>query len=314
VQVVFTPAATGAISGVLTVSSSTVGVTPVSVSLNGSGQVTGGLGATPSLVSFSTVGVGQTSAAITVTLGNSSGYALNALTFAASGPFATMQNTCAGGVNAGSSCTVSVVFQPVASGAATGTLTIGSVSLSAPLTVALGGTGFDFAVAVSGSSTLTVAAGQTANYTVTITQASGVQGAFTYTCGTLPANALCLFNPTTTTVSSGVTGNVTVQISTGKSGSARMESPGGWKALPMLCGLLLLPLALGRRRKLLLPMVLLLAMAGAMSSCTSSGGGTSGGTGGSGSGSGTPAGTYSIPVTFVSNGVSHAVTVTLTVD
>ncbi|HUV68207.1 MAG TPA: choice-of-anchor D domain-containing protein [Terracidiphilus sp.] len=314
VQIVFTPPATGAIGAVLTVSSSTFGVAPVSVSLNGGMLGASGLNASPSLLNFSTVGVGQTSSAMTVTLTNNTGNSIGALTFAAVGPFAVAQNTCASGLNAAASCTAAVVFQPTATGLANGTLTISSASLSTPLTMALAGTGFDFAVAVSGSSSLTVAAGQTADYMVTITPASGGQGTFTFACGTLPANALCLFNPATTTVSSGVTGNVTVEISTGKSGSARLENPAGWQALPMLCGLLLLPLMLGRRRKLLLPLVLLLATAGAMTSCTSSGLVTSGGTGKSGSGSGTPAGTYSIPVTVTSTGVSHAATVTLTVD
>jgi hypothetical protein len=174
--------------------------------------------------------------------------------------------------------------------------------------------GFDFAAAVSGSSSQTVAAGQTADYAVTINPANGAQGTFAYTCGTLPANALCLFNPATTTVTSGATGNVTVEISTGKSGSARMENPAGWRILPMLCGLLLLPLALGRRRKILLLAVLFAVIAGGISSCTSSGGGTGGGSSGSGSGSATPPGTYTIPVTISSTGISHAVTITLTVD
>jgi hypothetical protein len=83
---------------------------------------------------------------------------------------------------------------------------------------------------------------------------------------------------------------------------------------PMLCGFLLLPLALRRRSRALLLAVLLAVFAGGISSCTSSGGGTGGGTGGSGSGSATPPGTYAIPVTLSSTGVSHAVTVTMTVD
>jgi hypothetical protein len=177
--------------------------------------------------------------------------------------------------------------------------------------------GFDFAAAVSGSSTFTVAAGQTANYTLTINPANGAAGSFTYTCGTLPANALCVFNPTTTTISAGATGNIGVAISTGKAGAARMESPAGWRVIPLTCGLLLLPLAFVRRRKSLLLLVLLAVMASATSSCSSSGGGVGGGTGGGTGGSGgsaTPPGTYSIPVTITSTGLSHVVTVTLTVD
>ena len=55
-QVVFTPAATGAIAATLTVSSSTLGVTPASVSLNGSGQLSGGLGRQSGAAHFSSRG------------------------------------------------------------------------------------------------------------------------------------------------------------------------------------------------------------------------------------------------------------------
>ncbi len=56
VQVIFTPAATGAIAATLTISSSTLGVTAVSVPLNGSSQVSSGLGAQPRAVDLSSVG------------------------------------------------------------------------------------------------------------------------------------------------------------------------------------------------------------------------------------------------------------------
>ena len=78
-QVAFTPAATGAIAATLTVSSSTLGVTPASVSLNGSGQVLGGLGGNPAQLTFPQVGVGQSSAALPITIKNSSSYAIGPL-------------------------------------------------------------------------------------------------------------------------------------------------------------------------------------------------------------------------------------------
>jgi hypothetical protein len=313
VQVIFTPAATGAIAATLTVSSSTAGVAPVSVLLNGAGQLTSGLDSNPAQLSFPTVGVGQSSAAQQVTINNSSSYALGGLTVAISGPFSLSQNTCSGSLAAGANCIASVTFQPAASGA----LTVSSAGVASPATVALSGMGFDFAVAFSGSSSLTVAAGETAEYTVTIDPSNGAAGSFNYTCGTLPANALCVFNPSTTTLSAGVSGNVTVEISTGKAGSAQMERPTDWRVLPMLCGLLLLPLALGRRRRAVFLVLLLAVFVVGVTSCTSSGAGLkggSGGSGGSGGGSAIPPGTYTIPVTFSSTGVSHAVTVTLTVD
>jgi hypothetical protein len=82
----------------------------------------------------------------------------------------------------------------------------------------------------------------------------------------------------------------------------------------MVCGFLVLPLALRRRRKILLLALLLVAIAGGISSCTSSGGGTGGGGGGTGSGNATPAGIYTIPVSVTSTGLCHEVNVTMTVD
>jgi hypothetical protein len=314
-QVVFTPAGTGAISASLSVSSSTLGATPVSIALNGSAQISSGLGGNPAQIIFPTVGVWQSSSAQPVTITNSSSYAIGSLTLAVTGPFSLSQNTCTGSLAASANCTAAVVFQPVAGGTASGALTVSSSAVASPANVALSGVGFDFTLAVSGSSSITVAAGQTANYTMTITPVNGTQGTFTYTCGTLPANAACQFNPPSTTVGIGVAGSVTVGITTGKFGSARLESPAEWRVLPMLCGLLLVPLALRRRRNFLLLGLLLMVLAGGIASCTSSGGGTGGGsTGGSGSGSATPPGTYTIPINVSSTGVSHSLTVTMAVD
>ena len=315
-QVVFTPAATGVVAATLVVSSSTVGVTAVPVALNGSGQVGTGIAASPAQVSFAAVGVGQSSAAQAITISNGSSFAISAVALGVNAPFVLTQNNCTGGIAAGANCTAAVVFQPIAPGMALGALTISSPDLTAPAGVALSGTGFDFAAAVSGTGSLTVASGQTANYTLTINPAGGVSGSFNYSCGALPANAVCTFNPPGMTVNSGVTGNVTVAIATGKSSTAFVHTPSGWQSMPLACGLLLLPWALLRRRKLLLHFVLLALVAGAISSCGGSSVGSSGGggSGGGGGGSATPAGTYNVPVTVTSTGISHIVTLTMTVD
>ncbi len=319
VQMVFTPSANGVVAASLAVSSSTAGVAAVSVALNGAGQLSGGLGSNPVQVTFPTVGVGHTSTAVPVTITNGSGYAVGTLALAINAPFVLSQNTCASSLAAGASCTAAILFEPTASGTATGALTVTSGDVATPVSVLLSGAGFDFTAAVSGSTSLTVSAGQTADFGLTINPMSGAQGVFTFACGSLPAYAKCVFNPATTTVSAGATGSVTLEVTTGTSGSARMETPAGWRLLPLSCGLLLLPIALCRRRNRLLMIVLLAVVAVSASSCTSSGGGTSGGGGGgggggSGGGSTTPAGTYSIPVTLTSTGISHVVTLTLIVD
>jgi hypothetical protein len=184
--------------------------------------------------------------------------------------------------------------------------------------VPLSGAGIDFTLTVSGSSTQTISAGQTASYTLVITPLNGSQGTFTFVCGTLPTNSVCTFSPITETLGSSVVGNVTVEISTGGVGTLiRPASPLGWRMIPLVCGLVLLPLGWRRRRKALMTVALLSILAGGVSSCTSSAGGSggsSGGSGGSGGTSSTPAGTYTISASAASSGVTRSVLLTLTVD
>jgi len=229
-------------------------------------------------------------------------------------PFYVTQNACTGVLASGANCTAAVIFQPGVAGAATGSLTVSSPDATVPAIVGLSGTGFDYSLAPSGSSQLTVASGQQADFALTITPA-GAEGAFTFQCGTLPSHALCLFNPPSETLNSGVEGNVTVEIYTGDSGSsARAVSPFGRGALPLACAVLLLPLGLWKRRKALLLGVLAAIVASGVASCTGSGGVLGSGSGGQSTGSSTPAGTYTIPVTVSSTGVTHSYNLKLTVD
>ncbi len=414
-QVIFSPAAAGGSAASLTVTSSTAGVAPVTVALSGTGQVWSGLNVSPAQLTFAVTALGQTSAAQTVTVTNSSSASITAPAFAPTAQFGVTQNTCTASLAAAASCTVGVIFQPTAVGAASGTLGVSSASVATSATVLLGGTGavgaaiqvapsaivfaatapnaissptsvtvtntgvsasltnlalavtagfqivnntcsaslgpgqscaagvefaptsagaqtgtltatstavaagasvplsgmsLDFTLAVVGSASQTVAAGLTADYKLAITPLNGSGGTFTFACGTLPANALCLFNPATETLN-GATGNVTVEISTTKA-TAQLEYPLAWRVLPVACWLVLLPFG-WRRRRILLLAALFAIVAGGVASCTSSGGG-SGGSGGQGGSSGTPAGAYSIPVSAAAAGVQHSVTLTLTVD
>jgi hypothetical protein len=328
-QIVFTPGATGAIAATLVVSSSTTGVAPVSVPLNGSGLLTAGLATSPSQLTFPVIGAGQSSTAQSVTVTNSSSYAIGSVSLAAPTPFSITQNTCTGSLAAGGNCTASIIFQPSTGGVASGALTVSSTDVATQATVALSGTGFDFTLAFNGPNSQTVTNGQQANYRLVITPA-GSSGTFSFACGTLPSNALCLFNPASETLSSGVEGNVVVEISTGSGSTVRLERPSldrpspvksapgrtaFRRALPLACGLLLLPFGWKRRRRILLLVALLAIVTGGVTSCVSAGlSNGSGGSGGQSGGSGTPAGTYTIPVTVSSNGISQQVDVTLTVD
>jgi hypothetical protein len=90
-----------------------------------------------------------------------------------------------------------------------------------------------------------------------------------------------------------------------------MKEVKAWRILPLICGLVLLPLGL-KRRSLLLIALLAIAMSG-VTSCAASGGGLVTPPTPSNPGV-TPPATYSIPVSVLSAGITHQVTLTLTVD
>ncbi|MGA2086648.1 MAG: choice-of-anchor D domain-containing protein, partial [Terracidiphilus sp.] len=224
ISVIFAPTQVSVQTGTLTVSDA---LRTQTVALTGTGLQPAALSVSPPSLDFAAVVPGQSSAAQTITISNGGSAAASSLALSTAPPFSLTQNTCSASLAAGASCTAGIVFQPAVYGSFTGTLTINSATAPGPVTVALSGSGFDFTLAASGSTTQTVASGQTAYYTLAITLQSGSPGEkFTFQSGTLPTNALCLFNPTSETVSAGATGNVTVEISTGQSGSsARSTGP-----------------------------------------------------------------------------------------
>ena len=312
-QVVFTPSGIGSVTAALNISSSTLGVQAVSVPLNGSGAISSGLTVSPSTVAFGVAGVGQSSTAQTVTLTNSTTSTIPSVSLAVAGPFSLAANACTGSLALGANCAASVIFSPTATGPASGTLTITSSALASPIAVALTGTGFSFTVTATATSSQTVSAGQTASFSLAFTPA-GAPATFSFACGLLPQYASCSFSPATETLNSGVTGNVILNLSTSESAIARVEPAAGWGAAPLLCGLVLLPFALARRRRDLLFAVLACVLAAGVTACTSSGGGTGGSPPGQKQTTTTPPGTYTIPVTATADGISQPVNLTLTVD
>jgi hypothetical protein len=316
ISVVFLPTLAATQTGLLTVSDI---LKTQTVTLSGTGLLPPALSISPSQLTFPAVITGQSSTAQTVTITDTGGIAANSLTLVVSSQFSLTQNTCSSSLAAGASCSTGVVFTPTASGAVSGTLTASSTSLTTPAIATLSGTGeapADFTITVSGSSSQTVVSGQTASYSLVIAPSNGMQGAFTFQCGTVPSYTSCTFSPASISISAGATGSVTVNVATGQSTSvANATGASGWRMLPLGCGLILLPLGWRRRRKALLLVALLTILVGSVSSCAGAGGGTGGGGGGGSTGGDTtPSGTYSIPITMTSNTVQHTVTLTLTVD
>jgi hypothetical protein len=306
--VVFSPSLAGSFTGALSVASG--GQTVASVPLSGTGGTPGAVEAQPGQIDFPQTSAGQVSSPIAVTLTNPVGdVSLSNFTVAATAGFIVTSNSCPSTFVAGATCAVGVEFQPSGSGTQSGSLSVSSSVLAAEAVASLSGMGFDFTVAFSGSSSQTVASGQTASYQLAITPLGGSTGSFTLQCGSLPSNSYCTFNPSGETIPASTTGNELVEIATGlPSSSAELSRPPRW---PLACVLVLVPMALWRRRRALLFVAALAMLACGVSSCTSSGGGLTQPPPHSGL---TPAGTYSIPVTVSANGLQHQITVTLVVD
>jgi hypothetical protein len=318
--VIFSPSLNGPYTGTLTIASPSL-TASASVPLNGTGGTPGSVQALPSIVSFtnqsggSEIGVGLTSAPVTVTLTNpDSVNSLSSFALAVTSGFRLVSTTCSSTLAAGASCAAVIEFVPTTPGPQSGNLVVTSSALPTGEFVSLSGMGFDFAMTSSGSSSQTIANGQTADYKLVITPLLGSQGVFTFQCSGLPPYSACTFNPTSVGIPANLSSNEVVEIATGLTETtAHASRLPAWPVLPLASGLILAPFAFKRRRRALLLVALLAILAGGVTSCTSSNvisGGTAPGTG---SGITSP-GTFPVVVTATSNGVQHQVTLTLIVD
>ena len=136
-QVTFSPMATGGLAATLTVSSSTIGVKPASVTLTGTAQSTGGLIVSPTELDFPAVTPGQTSPSQTVNITNTASLSATSLTVSVSPPFVLTQSSCGVQLAAGASCTAAVAYAPTSGAGGVGTLTVTSPAIAGAASVAL---------------------------------------------------------------------------------------------------------------------------------------------------------------------------------
>jgi len=197
INVTFTPSTTGSRSGSLSLSSnSSAAVSPITLAGTGVAPVAA---LSPASLSFANQPVKTTSAAQTSTLTNSGTAALTISSISVTGDF-NQTNNCGTSLAVGASCTISVTFTPSATGSRIGSLSIGDNSSGgSPQTASLSGTGIDFSLSASPTS-VTVNAGQIANYTVTVASLGPSFGsAVSLSCSGLPAASSCSFSPVTVT-------------------------------------------------------------------------------------------------------------------
>ena len=145
VSIQFTPAATGARSGQISISSNGIG-SPNTFSVSGTGG-TGGPPPTGALTmpgphNFGSQNVGVQTSGANLTISNNSAAAVSITSITSSSPteFPITGNGCST-VNPGATCTVTVAFKPSANGARNGSLTVNSNGTGSPQAIALSGTG-----------------------------------------------------------------------------------------------------------------------------------------------------------------------------
>jgi hypothetical protein len=316
--ILFTPSSNCVVTGSLNVSSSAFATAAVAT-LTGTGGAAGSVQMQPSALLFPATGVDSTSAPQTVSLTNNGVGALSPLTFSTSSGFQLGSTTCTASLPVGASCTVEVVFAPVSAGQQTGNLTVASSSLAASAQVPLSGMGFDFSMSPNGQSSQTVSSGQTASFALSLATMGGASGAFTFSCSSLPANSSCSFNPPNEVVPANTTGSVAVKIATGLvstsvQNTGNAPGPFAFSGSLVGLGLIMLPVAIRRRQRGILLLSLLTLSSFGLASCSGAGGGSGGAPPSNPASGATPPGTYSVVVTATANGLSHKITLKLTVD
>ncbi|MDE1175827.1 MAG: choice-of-anchor D domain-containing protein [Edaphobacter sp.] len=213
ITVTFAPTAAGARTGALTIASDSTSNPSLTVSLTGIGVSV--LSSNVDSLSFGNIDLGATSAAQTVTVSNGTTLPIALSSIAISGSdFSITSNTCGTAIAASSSCAISVVFTPTATGARTGTLSVTSISKGA-LAVALTGNGVDFSAAFSSSSG-SIIAGFYETVNATLTPLGGFSSFVSVSCSTTASGSACTPSVSSLTLSSATTVPITITTTSQK--------------------------------------------------------------------------------------------------
>ncbi len=164
----------------------------------------------PNTFTFPNEPIGGSSLAEVFTLTNSSSSQVTGIsidfTGGATPPDFTQTSTCATTLDVSSSCTISVVFSPLAAGNRSAALHVSDSDPSSPQTAALAGFADDYELGLQtgNTDTLTVVQGSTANYNLAVVPDDTFTGTVTIQCPVgLPLDVSCGLAPGTASSSSG---------------------------------------------------------------------------------------------------------------
>jgi hypothetical protein len=207
INVIFTPASLGALSGSMVVNANVSGG-QVSATFTGTGVAPGNLTLVPGSWSYGGVQIGTTSATESFTVSNSGGVSVSISSVGVSTYFSILSNSCGNSLAANTSCAIGVAFKPTIEGSVGGTLTV--VSSGGTQTATLTGNGMSAPTETLSTNKLTFPStsinSSSAPMTVTLTNngdepltsiGDSITGYFSVTdnCGsTLAGHSSCTFS------------------------------------------------------------------------------------------------------------------------
>lgn len=194
ISVSFTPKHLGALTGVLQITDVQHAQT---IALNGTAIAGAGVSLTPSALTFANTGVGNAGAPQTLTLTNNGGVPLQLSAVTVTGNFGIVSgsSTCTitTAIPVGGACSMGIAFIPASAGALTGSVVI--TSNAATQTAQLAGTGIDFTLTASSSTTATISSGNNTTYTLLLRPTINTSDAVTFACAGAPAYTKCTITP-----------------------------------------------------------------------------------------------------------------------
>ena len=268
-NVVFSPASTGTVQGLFSVTTSLTSV-PLTVTLSATGTLPQ-LQITPASLEFGTVPTGATST-LSVTIANTSESPVSGLSFSANAGYSVTSTCGIVDLQPGSSCAATVTVRPTVPGTLSGTLAVASSDPASPATVPLTTNavqGGSFTLAVDGGSPAsgTVAQGLPQTFTATVMPVGGFTGGVSLSCTPQGSYAYvyCSVNPALVQLAGTASQTATVTVNTisavAKNHPKTMESMRP-RVAAELCAMIPVSLLLVTRRRkrftALLVLVLLL--------------------------------------------------------
>ncbi|HTZ47858.1 MAG TPA: choice-of-anchor D domain-containing protein [Verrucomicrobiae bacterium] len=225
ISVTYSPTVVGSSQAILFIADNAAG-SPQSIALTGTsitpapGAPSVSLNPASTLTFPGTPTQGTFTSPQSITVTNSGNVSLQILSAVLSGfnasDFSISSDTCSGSVAANASCTIALVFSPIASGIRTTTLTLTDSAANSPQSLSISGTAAPAATIASptgSSTTASVTAGQTAKFNLQVIPGVGFTGTLSFTCSGAPFGATCTV-PSALSVTNGSPVSFTVSIST----------------------------------------------------------------------------------------------------